>query len=254
MNGLSTLPLHTSKHIKCLVLASYQGQGLSLIDSYDCVIACDVGVTTATVLGVSPDVIIGDFDSFSLAEAKAMYPSVQIQQYPVDKAKTDLELGIELAVQKGYRHIDVIASERGRMDHYLGMFSLFERYPEVQYAFCERYAYCAVRKRACIALNPNQLISFFCIAGEVEVERSSGLKWPLDGMCLTPLYPSISNRGVDNRILRHNTKRMTNALSKNITKPITQANTKTNDANSITVCVELKRGTLIAVYEHNDNR
>ena len=92
----------------------------------DFVIAADSGLSHAEQLGLPVTTAIGDFDSVVtgvLAEAEAR--GVEIVPYPVNKDATDLELALELAVQRGATHVTVISGGPGeRLDHFLGEVSV----------------------------------------------------------------------------------------------------------------------------------
>lgn len=92
----------------------------------DLVIAADSGLSHAALLGLNVSTAIGDFDSVAadvLDEAEAR--GVEIVPYPVDKDATDLELALELAVQRGATQITVVSGGPGdRLDHFLGEISV----------------------------------------------------------------------------------------------------------------------------------
>ena len=68
------------------------------------IIAADGGIAHARALDVTPELWIGDFDSASM-EDQALFRAVPRAEFPADKAKTDGELAIEAAMDRGARRI-----------------------------------------------------------------------------------------------------------------------------------------------------
>lgn len=94
------------------------GEYSSLPDSlqYDYVIACDKGYEYAVRLGITPDIILGDFDSCEL-DVSTFPVKSQVLTYPVRKDDTDLMLAIKQAILDGYTHLIIACALGGRLDH-----------------------------------------------------------------------------------------------------------------------------------------
>ena len=76
----------------------------SMISPGDLIIAADGGGMHLAAAGLIPDVVIGDMDSIAPGVlAKFENSGSQILRYPVEKDETDLELAMELALQKGWK-------------------------------------------------------------------------------------------------------------------------------------------------------
>jgi thiamine pyrophosphokinase len=102
------------------VLANPQALRL-LIQPGDALMAVDGGLYHLRRLGLEPDLVIGDLDSIALEEIqKLRESSVRVEQYPVHKDETDLELAVETAVREGYTHLMIVAALGGRLDMTLG--------------------------------------------------------------------------------------------------------------------------------------
>ena len=80
--------------------------------SFDYVIACDRGYQYAQRLGLTPDVIIGDFDSSSRPDTE-----IPVYIHPVMKDDTDTMLAVRHALEKGFKEIFVCCALGGRLDH-----------------------------------------------------------------------------------------------------------------------------------------
>ncbi len=78
------------------------------------VICADSGYKHALTLGIEPDVIVGDFDSYGgdLPESAEIHRSVP------EKDDTDTLMAVKIAIERGYKHIELFAALGGRrFDH-----------------------------------------------------------------------------------------------------------------------------------------
>lgn len=87
-------------------------------------IAADCGWHNAAALGVTPDILLGDFDSIGGGE---LPPAREILQVPAEKDRTDTQLAVDLALSRGADDIVIIGGLSGRLDHTLSNLSLLER-------------------------------------------------------------------------------------------------------------------------------
>ena len=89
----------------------------------DLLIAADSGWNNATLLGVTPDVLMGDMDSIG---DKKVPNGVEIYRVPAEKDLTDTQLAVEFALQKGARDLVIIGGLSGRLDHTLSNLAILE--------------------------------------------------------------------------------------------------------------------------------
>ncbi len=82
------------------------------------VIAADSGLRHARGLGLTPDLIVGDFDSVAADDLDA-FPTVPRQVHPPDKDQLDLELAIDEARARGVRQLAILGALGGRFDQSL---------------------------------------------------------------------------------------------------------------------------------------
>ena len=92
-------------------------------------VAADSGVRHAKYLGVTPDLIVGDFDSASSADLE-LYPQVPRETHPVRKASLDLELALQAATVKGATDLIIVGALGGRLDQTLAALFIAARYRE----------------------------------------------------------------------------------------------------------------------------
>ncbi|MGN0613316.1 MAG: thiamine diphosphokinase [Porcipelethomonas sp.] len=77
------------------------------------VICADGGYSIAKRLRIEPDVMIGDFDTYS----GRLPENCEIIKHPPEKDDTDTMLAAKLALDRGYRHIVICGGVGGRLDH-----------------------------------------------------------------------------------------------------------------------------------------
>jgi len=82
-------------------------------------IAVDGGYSFFRKARLYPDILIGDFDSLKRIP-RDLPDSTEIIRHPSRKDKTDTHLGLDLAVKRGFRQIDLVMPDCGEIDHFLG--------------------------------------------------------------------------------------------------------------------------------------
>ncbi len=83
----------------------------SLIKADDFIICADGGLRHAKKLGTSPDIAVGDFDSYGKSE------DIKSIVYPSHKNLTDGEIAVNYAIENGYSDILMLAMTGTRLDH-----------------------------------------------------------------------------------------------------------------------------------------
>lgn len=74
-------------------------------------IAADSGYKLMKSLGISPHLVVGDFDSSNRPE------NVNVLSFPVEKDDTDLMLAVREGLARGYTHFLIYSATGGRLDH-----------------------------------------------------------------------------------------------------------------------------------------
>ncbi len=84
------------------------------------IIACDGGVRHCRAMMIMPNIMVGDFDSANKEDAQFFENlGVLKTEYPVRKDKTDMEIAIDLAVEKESDEIYIVGGLGSRFDHSL---------------------------------------------------------------------------------------------------------------------------------------
>ena len=185
------------------------------------VVGADSGVDFAHALGVKVDVAVGDMDSVSpdgLRRAEA--EGARVERHPAEKDKTDLELALDVALQSGATDLLVVGVGGGRLDHLLANVLLLA---SPAWAPC-RITAIAGRARLHVVrggepvtelkAEVGELLTLLAVGGDARGITTSGVRYALRD---EPLAAATS-RGVSNVV------------------------------ESTPVTIELKDGTLLAVF------
>lgn len=159
-------------------------------------IGADGGGNTCMELGVRPDVVIGDLDSFDVEK----YPDLNII-HDSDQETNDLEKALDLARERGAETVVVLGATGARFDHALKNISVLVRYNSVFQDVVFKDDRCLMRilpRRFRDEIGKNVTISLFPVSGKVEGIVTKGLAFPLNGESLeNGVRDGSSNRTMD---------------------------------------------------------
>ena len=149
----------------------------------DWIICCDGGMHHAKALGITPDYIVGDFDSVRpevLEEYRNM--GISIRQFPTHKNETDMQLGMPLALELGATELVLIGGIGDRFDHTLANAHL------LLYLLKKGVRGILVNEKNCVELidkevtlygKAGDLVSTIPLSMQVEGVTLEGLEYPL---------------------------------------------------------------------------
>lgn len=89
----------------------------------DLTVAADAGWRNAQALGVTPAVLVGDFDSLGEPDVPQ---GTEIVRVPAEKDDTDTQLAVRVALDRGAAEVILIAGLGGRVDHTLSTLGILE--------------------------------------------------------------------------------------------------------------------------------
>lgn len=112
--------------MRVLIVAASPEPISGLPRDVDYIIGVDGGYETLLNQGLDPDLVVGDFDSFT-----GEVP-IDAVRYPSEKDVTDLEIALEAARGHGAKEMLVYGALGGRLDMTLGNIGLLEAYPEMR--------------------------------------------------------------------------------------------------------------------------
>lgn len=153
------------------------------------IVAADSGYDLALSLGLQPDLIVGDMDS---VRAQRL-PAERVRRFPRDKEHTDTELGLDALQELGCDRVVIAGGGGGRLDHLLFIAGLFER-ETLPICWVTAHEHVeAIRGTAAYFGWVGQTVSFLPLSEGATIERSAGLRWPLDGLRWRPGEGGVSN-------------------------------------------------------------
>jgi thiamine pyrophosphokinase len=171
------------------------------------VVAADSGLDHADALGLAVDLVLGDLDSVTKeALHAARRRGIPVEEHPVAKDQTDLELAIEAAAAGGADHIVVVSGGGGRLDHLLG--GVLALAAPVRSAAGTPVTLEGIVGAAWVAAlhgpgrralhgRPGELLTLLAVGGPADGVRTEGLRYPLRGERLL----AGSGRGISNELL-----------------------------------------------------
>lgn len=169
-------------------------------EEYELTIACDRGVSYAAKLNVTPDILIGDYDSLS-GKPTDYFPESEILTFPVMKDDTDTMLAVKEALSRGCADITITCAYGGRMDHFISNIQTLHYIAakggrgtiigegEYMFTLSSREKQCVVSKREGYSL------SLFALTDEVSGLSIKGAKYEADNITLTNSFPLGQSNG-----------------------------------------------------------
>ena len=178
---------------KCIIFCAADFDGLiQPIAPDDLVIAADGGLRHTQKLGLTPDVILGDFDSLG-------YTPNCAQVFPVEKDDTDAMLAVRQGLDRSFREFVLYGRLDGpRLDHTVANFQT------LQFLADRGAKGFLVGLNSIVTVVKNSEITFpahfrgnfsaFCMGADAQNVTIQGLHYPLAHGTLTSGFPlGVSN-------------------------------------------------------------
>lgn len=182
------------KQNRCVVISGGDFSPVSGISPDDFVIACDRGYVYCERLGLRPDLIISDFDSYS----GPVDSEIPLNRFVSEKDDTDTMLAVRYAVEHGFHELLLCCALGGRLDHLIANLQSL--------VFAQKHGLPAVllsedteiRTLAGGALRiprrEDRSLSVFALDGPCRGVCITGAKYPLANAELLPSFPlGVSN-------------------------------------------------------------
>ncbi len=154
-----------------------------LLKTADLIVAADSGAGHLKKTGYLPHVIVGDLDSIDPDTLTFFQKSkVLIQSYPSRKNRTDMELCLDYAQDRGATHITMLAATGTRLDHTLANILLLAPLADAGIHVRIMDAHneiCLVKDRLELSGNPGDLVSLIPLTPTVTGVTLTGLSYPL---------------------------------------------------------------------------
>lgn len=154
------------------------------INSSDYIISVDGGARHLRTMGVTPNILIGDFDS-TKAEDLQYFVDLGISNYkfPAEKDMTDSELAIEMVVEMGADEVLFIGAMGSRMDHSLANVFMLKKCMDIGLKACivdENNRIYIANSTITIKKQENYKLSLIPVSERVTGVTTYGLKYRLD--------------------------------------------------------------------------
>ena len=177
----------------CIIFCAAGFEALARpIGAGDHVIAADGGLRHTRKLGITPDTVLGDFDSLGFTPEGA-------NVFPVEKDDTDAMLAVRRGLQLGYREFLLYGSLDGpRLDHTVANFQTLQYLADhgaVGYLIGNTTMVTVVKDGSIsFPAGATGTVSVFCMGPDAQGVTLEGLYYPLQNGTLTPGFPlGVSN-------------------------------------------------------------
>lgn len=158
----------------------------------DLIIAADAGFLKLKELGITPDLVVGDFDSLNETPE-----NTEIIKHPTKKDDTDTLLAVKIGLERGFSRFHLYGGSGGRIDHTLANFaalSFIAKNGGQGYLYGENFVATALTKDELeFSAEKRGNISVFSAESECIVSIE-GLLYPLNKAKITFDFPiGVSN-------------------------------------------------------------
>lgn len=172
---------------RCLVFVggtvSDYGFIREMLSPEDILIAADSGARHLAVLGLMPDLVVGDMDSLDPEIlARVRCSGVRCAVHKAEKDETDGELAVEAAIALGAQEIRILGIMGNRLDHFLGVLSLMKRCLDLKIPcsmVSEEQEIWLLEGTNQLSFPAGTLISFLPFGDEAQGVTLTGFKYPL---------------------------------------------------------------------------
>jgi len=163
----------------------------------DFVICCDAGYEAAAEMDVIPDLIMGDFDSYS----EKLPSDIETMTFPVEKDDTDSMLAVKEGLRRGYRSFVLLFPLGGRLDHTFANIQTlaFLMEHDAEGVLIGPWDTVRLLRNGTLTLDrkPDRTFSLFAFMGTAKGVSLSGMQYTLDNAEVTEAFPI----GLGNHIL-----------------------------------------------------
>lgn len=207
--------------MNALILTPYLKEPICTITEptrFDLVLCADTAYLAAEAEGITPDIVIGDFDH---GKAEALTNVKNTVRVPCEKDDTDTMLCIKYAIEKGADQLTILGGIGGRLDH----------------TFANLQALAFAEKQDVSAILKNGKNEAFLISKSVRIPKKDG--W----------YLSVfAYDGVCEGVSIHGTKYEVENVSLDTNFPLGVSNEITADFATL----DVKKGRLLVILSKKD--
>lgn len=179
---------------RCVVFTAYcegDPRAAYVPETGDFVLCADGGWRIAKMLGVKPDLVIGDFDSSEAPEFG------EVERHPVMKDDTDGMLCLKRGLERGFERFLFVGGIGGRLDHTLGNLQMLAYGAQrgVQVEMCDEFCRVCVVHNSSVKLQRRKgKVSLFAVGDRCRGITTDGLLYRLNNGELSGAFPlGVSN-------------------------------------------------------------
>lgn len=180
----------------CCITASGPSRVYVVDGSY--IIAADGGIDKLKALGISPDLIVGDFDSSSYRPS-----GHNVISFPTKKDDTDTVIAIKEAIKRGFDTVVISGGMGGCLDHTVANLQAlsYARENGVRAFLTDGSQSAAIVDSAAVIKGKRGgRCSVFAFGGKAVDVKLKGLEYECDGIDLVPDFPlGVSNAFTDKK-------------------------------------------------------
>ena len=182
---------------RCYIMGAGESSGLLPSLPAEYFIAADGGYNELTSYGITPDLVIGDFDSLGLIPN---HPN--IIQTPTEKDETDMMMAVREGLELGYTEFYLDGGMGGRFDHTFSniqTLSYIAQNGARGYLLGKEICICAIKNgKLQFKSGLSGMISVFSMGNEATGVNLTGLKYTLNNAKMSNIYPhGVSNEFAD---------------------------------------------------------
>ena len=180
-------------------------------DTYDYFIAADAGYEKAIEANITPNLVVGDFDSFSqpplIPTSNAEKNGApQFIRFPIEKDYSDTHLALEEGFKQGYTNFDVYGALGGdRFSHSMANLQTLctMKSNGISVTLLGTKEEVFLLQNETLSLTPpiGSSFSVFSLSDRTKNVTLKGAKYPLENATLTNSFPlGVSNQTTDDTI------------------------------------------------------
>lgn len=171
-------------------------------------IFCDCGLRHRKKLGIEADLIVGDFDSYTLTETQT-----EVIRLPCEKDDTDTVFAVKEGLRRGFDSFLIVGAIGERLDHTLGNLYILDMLDEsgkrgmIVDDYSEMELVSSEKK---YVRDGYSYFSLLNITGKAEGVSIKNAKYPLDNAVIETSY----QYGISNEVLKGQTAEISVKLGK----------------------------------------
>lgn len=188
---------------KCAIIPAFiEGDIKTLLPNAEdyYIICADAGYAHAASANIRPNLIIGDFDSYS----GTLPNDIPIQKLPVEKDDTDTGRSVAFAMEQGFTDITIVGGIGGRFDHTMAnvqtLANACAHGAKIRMLSLGNEITCVKDGTLTVPCHPGAKLGIFALTDDASGVDLEDVYYPLKDAHLTNLFPiGVSNEFLPNK-------------------------------------------------------